>query len=123
MNTIKTSLAIGITALGFGCAGGTLPTEQLASAEASVRAAQELGAQNVPRAELHLRLAKEQVDRAHKLADDGDEDRAKMQLERARADAELAVALARQANAQRDLDSSTTSQITNPQPSVSAQAH
>jgi hypothetical protein len=122
MNIIKTSLAIGIAALGFGCAGGTLPTEQLASTEASVRAAQELGAQNVPRAELHLRLAKEQVERAHKLADDGDEERATMQLERARADAELAVALARQAAAQRDLDANAKSAVTNPQPAIRAAA-
>jgi len=122
MRIIKSSLAIGITALGLGCASGTLPTEQLASTEASVRAAQELGAQNVPRAELHLRLAKEQVERARKLADEGDEERATLQLERARADAELAVALARQSAAQRDLDATTRSSVTNPNPSISAAA-
>jgi hypothetical protein len=119
MNTIKTSLAIGITALGLGCAGGTLPQEQLSSAEASVRAAQELGAQNVPRAELHLRLAKDQVERARKLAEDGDEERAAAQLERARADAELAVALARQAQAQRDLEQ-TSKNSTQTETTVSA---
>lgn len=122
MKIIKTSLAIGITALGIGCASGTLPTEQLASTEASVRAAQELGAQNVPRAELHLRLAKEQVERARKLADDGDEERATMQLERARADAELALALARQSAAQRDLDANAKTSVSSPNQPISAAA-
>jgi len=122
MNTIKTSLAISLTALGIGCGSATLPTQQLASTEASVRAAQELGAQNVPRAELHLRLAKEEVERAHKLADDGDEDRAKMQLERARADAELAVALSRQAQAESNLGQQSKSDVANPSPTVSANA-
>jgi hypothetical protein len=124
MNTIKTSLAISLTALGIGaCGSATLPTQQLASTEASVRAAQELGAQNVPRAELHLRLAKEEVDRAHKLADDGDQDKATMQLDRARADAELAVALTRQAQAESDLAQVSKNDVANPSPTNIANAH
>lgn len=107
MNHFKTSLAIGITAFGMGCAGATLPTDQVASAEASVRAAKELGAPSVPRAELHLRLAQEELKQARKCAEDGDPDRGKMLLERARVDAELAIALARQNKAENSLEAQT----------------
>jgi Domain of unknown function (DUF4398) len=121
MNIVQKSLAIGIATVGVGCASATLPPEQLSSAEASVRAAQELGAQNVPKAELHLRLAKEEVVAARKLAENGDEDLGKMQLERAKADAELAVALSRQATAQQNLEGVSKSAVATPQSAVQAE--
>jgi hypothetical protein len=105
MHPLKNALAIGATLLGIGCASSPAPTEQLASAEASVRAAHELGAEAVPRAELHLKLAKEQVIQARKLTEDGENERAAVVLTRARADAELAVALSRQAAAHKELES------------------
>ena len=104
MNTVQKSIAIGIATIGVGCAAATLPPDQLASTQASIRAAQEVGAESVPKADLQLRLAKEGVTHAQKLAEDGDDDLGKMQLDRAKADAELAVALARQATAQKTLD-------------------
>jgi len=104
MQTIKCGLAIGATLLGLGCGGAALPADKLTAAEASMRAAEEVGAKSVPRAELHLKLAQEQVEQARRLADDGDEERASQVLVRARADAELAVALAREAAAQKDLE-------------------
>ncbi len=58
-----------------------------------IRAAQELGARQVPTAALHLQLAKEQLAKAEALSAKGDEERADSMLERAQADAELAVAL------------------------------
>jgi len=120
MSNIKTSLAIGITALGMGCAGATLPTEQVASAEASVRAAKEIGAPTVPRAELHLRLAQEELQQAKKSADDGDGQHGKMLLERARVDAELAIAIARQHAAEKDLEGLTRSEVSVSDPAVRA---
>jgi len=69
-----------------------------------MRAARELGAQHVPRAELHLRLAQEQVTEARKLAQDGDNEQAARLLNRAHADAELALALSREATMRRDLE-------------------
>jgi hypothetical protein len=104
MNIVQTSIAIGLVTVGMGCGAATLPPEQLAATQSSLRAAQELGATNVPQADLHLRLAKEEVAQAQKFAEDGDEDLGKMQLDRAKADAELSVALARQATAQKSLD-------------------
>jgi hypothetical protein len=121
MNIVQKSLAIGIATMGMGCATATLPAEQLASTEASVRAAQELGAQNVPKAELHLRLAKEEVAQAHKFAESGDEDLGKMQLERAKADAELAVALSRQATAEQNYQGVSLNTVATPQPAAQAE--
>jgi len=113
--------AIGVAVVGLGCASAPPPTEQLASAEASMRAARELGAQAVPRAQLHLRLAQEQVTQARKLANDGENERAASLLDRARADAELALALSREATAKQDAQSQSTTAITNPEtPTVSS---
>jgi hypothetical protein len=102
MNIVYKSFAIGITAAGMGCAGGSLPVDQLANTEASLRAAQEVGAQNDPQGQLHLELAKEEVAKAKKLAEDGDEDLGTLQLKRAKIDAELALALSRQSAAEQE---------------------
>jgi len=92
-----TGLMIGVVLLGAGaCAGSPAPTEQMASAQAAVRASKELGAANVPQAQLHQQLAVEQIDRARKLMEDGENTLAKYMLQRAKADAELSVALARE---------------------------
>jgi hypothetical protein len=105
MHPIKSALALAATVLGMACASAPVPTEQLASTEASVRAAHELGAERVPRAQLHLKLAQEQMQQARKLAEDGETERAGVVLARARADAELALMLSREAAAHRDLES------------------
>jgi predicted negative regulator of RcsB-dependent stress response len=118
MNIIQKYLAIGLATVGMGCGAATLPPEQMSATQASLRAAQELGAQNVPKADLQLRLAIEGVAQAQKLAEDGDEELAKMQLDRAKADAELAVALARQATAQNNLDEITKGDMAAAVPTV-----
>ncbi len=79
-----------------GCAT-TVPAEKISAADASIRAAEELGAPKVPQASLHLQLAKENTGRAQKLISEGDPVRATGYLLRAQADAELAVAEAREA--------------------------
>lgn len=121
MHLLGTGFAVGIAVMGLGCASAPPPTEQLASAEASMRAARELGAQEVPRAQLHLRLAQEQVTQARKLAEDGENERAASLLDRARADAELALALSKEETLKRDLKSQPSAAITNPEtPAVSS---
>jgi hypothetical protein len=122
MKLVQMSIAIGMVVVGVGCGAATLPPEQLASTSASMRAAQELGAQNVPKADLHLRLAKEEVAQAQKLAEDGDDDLGRTQLERAKADADLAVALARQATMQKSLDELTKGAATTTAPAATATA-
>lgn len=81
-----------LTAL-ISCASAPLRTDDSAAA---IRAAQEVGADEVPRAALHLQLAKESVEKATKLYKSGDRDEANSLLTRAEADAELAVALSRE---------------------------
>jgi regulator of protease activity HflC (stomatin/prohibitin superfamily) len=81
-------------AVAAGCSSSpALRTEPSTSA---IRAAEEVGASDVPRAALHLQLAKEELDRARTLSDNGKKDEAASQLLRAEADAELAVLLSRE---------------------------
>lgn len=91
-------LMIALATLGVaGCAAVHIPPRQLESSEASIRGAEEMGAQGTPNARLHLLLAREQSDAAKKMAADGDE-RAVLVLARAESDAELALGLAREAS-------------------------
>ncbi len=76
------------------CASVVIPPEHLEREQASMRAAEELGAEQVPDAQLHLQLAKDQTASAKQLAAAGD-DRANLMLSRADADAELAVGMAK----------------------------
>jgi hypothetical protein len=69
----------------------------MANAQASVRAAQETGAQNYPQAALHWKLAQEELDQAKALMAKSDNQRADSVLSLAEADAELAVAESKQA--------------------------
>jgi hypothetical protein len=90
------------------CASTPVPTESLAASTASARAADEVGAHNVPSAALHLQLAQEQIEQARKLMKDDHNERARYVLMRAQADAELAVVEAREddmrTEAQRAMD-------------------
>ncbi len=86
------TMAILATAFAAGCASVPLRSEASTS---GIRAAEEVGASDVPQASLHLQLAKEELARAQKLNEDGEEEQATSMLMRAEADAELAVALSR----------------------------
>ncbi|HVH45388.1 MAG TPA: DUF4398 domain-containing protein [Labilithrix sp.] len=72
------------------------PTDRLASSEAAIRSARELGAENDPQAALHVRLADEQLATARNLMKDGENRRADIVLQRSKSDAELAVMLTRE---------------------------
>lgn len=115
MRIVQTGFVAGIGLMALACAGAPQPTERLASAQAAVRAAKEVGADNVPQAQLHTKLAEEQVIQANKLIEDGENERAEMVLRRASADAELAVALAREAESKRQADAAEST--LGPQPS------
>ncbi len=78
-----------------GCASAPLQTEASTS---GIRAAEEVGAPKVPRAALHLQLAREELEQAKSLAAKGKDDEASSRLQRSEADAELAVALSREAD-------------------------
>lgn len=84
-----------LAALAAGCASTPLRTEASTS---GIRAAEEVGAAGVPRAALHLQLAKEELERAKRMAKDGEKAQAESMLTRAEADAELALNLSREHN-------------------------
>jgi hypothetical protein len=79
----------------------------MASSEGAIRGAEEAGAQSVPAATLHLKLAEEQRELALALVKDDKNHRAEYMLARSEADAELAVALARAARAQAEATRAT----------------
>lgn len=85
--------AIVATAIVGGCASVPFRTE---SSTSGIRAAEEVGASDVPRAALHLQLAKEELQKAKTLAANGEDEMAASMLLRAEADAELAVLLSRE---------------------------
>ena len=82
-----------------GCASTPLRSEGSTS---GIRAAEEVGAESVPRASLHLQLAKEELASAQRMSGNGDTEEAASMLMRAEADAELAVALSRESAEKQD---------------------
>lgn len=95
MKHVVTTIAIACCAVACG-ASAPPPTDRLAQSEAAIRSARELGAQQDPQAQLHLKLADEQVAAARGLMRDGENKRADMILQRAKSDAELAVVITRE---------------------------
>ena len=90
-------LLIAWAAMLTACGGSEAPTYQLTQSQGEIRAAEEVGAGEVPQAALHLKMAKDYLRRAQTLIDDEEYDRARWALQRAESDAELAIALAREA--------------------------
>lgn len=97
MTYLKSIMSLaGFTALfGVGCGSAAVPLERLTDAKATVRAAQEAGAQNTPQAALHLKMANDELASAQKAMDDNDNDRARLLLNQAQSDADLSLSLAR----------------------------
>ena len=84
------------------CGGAPVPHDALSAAQADVKGAEVGGAGENPKAALHVKLAKDQIEIAQKQIADGDNEEAARTLDRAQADAELALALAKEAKAQGD---------------------
>jgi len=95
-------ILVGLAAALAACGGAAVPQETLTAAQASVKGAEVGGANEDPKAQLHLKLANEQIDKAKKLIEDGDNEEAARMIDRAQADADLALALAQQAKAMRE---------------------
>ena len=94
---LLTTLAL--TVLLSACGSVPPPTEKMTTAEAAIRGASEVGAVQVPRASLHLKLAQEQLDKAKRLVQDGYHQRAELALKKSQADAELAIAISKEHDA------------------------
>lgn len=93
--TLPLSFAL-LALAAIGCGGAAVPHDQLASSQAAIRAAEEVGANQVPSAELHVRFAKDQVAKAKALIADDENEEAALVLQRAQSDAELALAITRE---------------------------
>lgn len=93
MGVLGFAVIMGNAAISVGCTSPVLHTETSTS---GIRAAEEVGASKVPRAALHLQIAKEELENAKALYKNGDKEKAASLLLRAEADAELAVALSRE---------------------------
>jgi hypothetical protein len=93
-----------------GCATTSSP-ESMEKSAATIRAAQEVGSSSVPKAALHVQLAREQSAHAKELLKSGGSDdrkQAESLFARAQADADLALALARE-----DVDRDAAQQAVN----------
>jgi len=84
------------------CGGAAVPEAEMVKAKTSVSAAQAVGAEQEPKAALHLKLARDEIAAAEAFIADGDNDKARAALDRARLDAELALALTREAGTERE---------------------
>jgi hypothetical protein len=96
----KMAAAAGIVALAA-CASSPRPTEHLAASMAAVQSAQTAGAGSEPQAELHLKLAQEQIEQAKTMMEHGQNERADAMTIRAFNFAQLALAIAREAQIKR----------------------
>jgi len=115
---MRARVTSGVIALAFcsasalGCASSPAPTtDRMASATSAVRSARELGASSVPDAALHVKLAEEQIQKANKLVEEGENERADVLLQRAAADAEVAVALTREKRVRDGASSNAKQQV------------
>jgi hypothetical protein len=97
MRTLLLSATLALMASGCSAKRITVnpPTERLAESQTSIRAAQEVGAAQVPEAATYLGFAQQQVADAQRLMTEGRHDAADLQLQQAAVDAQLAFALAR----------------------------
>lgn len=93
LSMVKLAGSVLLVAVIAGC--GSAPVLNKEASTSAIRAAEEVGASNVPSASLFLQLAKEELENAKGLAANGDKEQAESMLLRAQADGELAVALSR----------------------------
>lgn len=104
--------SVAVAGLLSACAHTRPIDADMGKVESPIRAAEEMGANQVPNAALHIQFAKDQLAKAQQLEKDGEKRRAQMMLLRAQADAELALALTRdsktQAEVQQLIDSTTS---------------
>ena len=82
------------------CGGAPLNQAKLAQAQTAMHAAETLGAANDPKAKQSLQLARESIEKAQRLAKQGDGEEGNLYLDRAVADADLASQLMRTRTAQ-----------------------
>lgn len=88
-----------------GCGSAEVSTQRMTDTRAALQAAERVGADSDPQASLYLTYAKEQMERAEALVEEGEPERAELMLARAEVDAELAMAMAEEAKVRREVES------------------
>jgi hypothetical protein len=100
---IPVGFMIASLALVSACGGSApVPETEHTKALADIRAAEEVGAGQVPKAALHLKMARDQVATAERLMADEENEEAALVLARAQADADVAIALSHEARMRGD---------------------
>jgi hypothetical protein len=100
MTRVMVAASFAAALLCASCASVPVPNDQMAASEASVRGAQEAGAEDQPQAKLALQLAQDESAQAQQLLGQHENERARDIFIRARLDAELALQLTREAQAE-----------------------
>lgn len=105
MNRTKTFfLVLTASVTTMACGGAAVPQSELVDAKSSVSAAEAVGAEDEPRASLHLKMAKDAIVEAEQLIEAGENEKARAAFERARSDAELAISLTSEMKTQRSAE-------------------
>lgn len=95
MREMHNWLGLPVAVLLVGCAGSVSVQQRSETSAAAIRAAEEVGAADVPRAALYLQMAKEEAAKAKALVAAGEPDRAASLMLRSEADGNLAVVTAK----------------------------
>jgi hypothetical protein len=96
MNMSRFGTAALMAMLGAACASIPAPYDKLASSEAAVKSATDMGAKDVPQAANYLEMAQNELDQGKGLIRKGENRDARNSLVRSQADADLAMAAARE---------------------------
>ena len=97
--TFRQFACLTLLAVGVGCGASAPPTLQQSKTQSAIRGAEVAGAEDTPKAKLHLKMAKDHLANAEQLISEEEYDDAALVLRRAEADANLAIALAKEAQA------------------------
>jgi len=91
------TLSLAVLALfsSVACSSTQLDAQKVNDVNATMRAAQEVGAEELPNATLYLHRAEEHLSEARSLAEEGEGKLATFKLNEAKADAELSLQLAK----------------------------
>lgn len=97
--TIHRLASLSLFLFAVGCGASAPPSHQLTKSQAAIRGAEVAGAEDTPKAKLHLKMAKDHLANAEQLIAEEEYDDAALVLRRAEADADLAIALSKEAEA------------------------
>jgi hypothetical protein len=86
------------------CGASAPPTHQMTKSQSAVRAAEEVGAEDTPKAALHLKMARDHIKNAEALMVEEEFEDATLVLQRAEADAELSIALSKEEKSRSDAE-------------------